>query len=50
MAKPAEVGRLNVELYGTRDAAKGWHNTIDALGKLRVPKAKGSSIDLPPQN
>ena len=24
-AKPAEVGRLNVCLYGTRDAAKEWH-------------------------
>jgi hypothetical protein len=27
-AKPGEVGRLNVCLYGTRDAAKEWQQTL----------------------
>ena len=28
--RPGEVGRLNVRLYGTRDAAKQWQETPSA--------------------
>ena len=38
-AKPGEVGSLNVCLYGTRDAAKQWQDTISAhLPILRIRK------------
>ena len=40
--RPGEVGRLNVCLYGTRDAAKQWQDTLSAhLQSLGFKRGKG---------
>lgn len=43
--KEGDVGRLNVCLYGTRDAAKGWQEELAShLKSLGVYKVEGTQV------